>query len=434
MESLAVLNFGILAAVVIASFCILAVVSRRVGVSRACFITAVLIGALFGPTIAGRFQPTLYERFVTGGSAQRHALQDLEDAHRSDRLTLLSTGVSPVALDELTQQHERELAQAEQTYQRAVASHALPRVMFIVFACMAAIGLHIPGKRLFRRGGSWHNASFLCAWMTVTTAGLIALAASFFFSIPLVPAAILGLTYTVASSSRCKQHRAPEGSPGADDDVAVDAVSATVDRCGAICWLLCLAVGVWCTLRLLPDLDAPQQPNAQALLPAAGIVGAVVGCVVGCLAQRWSSRVSTIAACLAITMTLVSIDLYYFGVWGPVLLALLVSGDARWFGAAGGARLLGSPWKPAFRYTLRLTNAASLQAAVGILCLTSQMLNDHLLLAAVFGAVMCDLTMPLRRLMTTYPLSPDPIDPSSSNPDSTTTHETDDHSNERGNL
>lgn len=367
---------------------------RLIRLRRSLLAAGLIAGTVLGPTVAGRLWPTMFERTITGGVEQRQVLLDLEADYTAGLQGLRAADVSPVAIDEFTAEYERVRTAAEASLDRAVKNHAIPRIMLSVWAPMLAIGLRMPVGRGNRSRRLWHDASFVAAWMSVTVTGTVTLIAAYGLSAPLMPGILVGATYAVAGGL-------PRAGTTRNGDVTWDetGAGALIQRTGTACWCICLAISAWCVVRLFLD----GRESAEAIVSAWILVSAAVGLVLGVMTSRLASKriicVSSFAAALAVALSLATIDLLYSGVWGPILLAVVISGDARWLGASTGVRLLGHSWRDSWEGTIDIADAASLQAAIAVLAHASQMLSDHLLLAAVFGAVMCDVTHPLRRML-----------------------------------
>ncbi len=102
---------------------------------------------------------------------------------------------------------------------------------------------------------------------------------------------------------------------------------------------------------------------------------------------------------LAATVT-VKIDLFIDFAFWPLLTLLLVSGDARWLGATVGAIVAGGrTWLRTMRLVMGSMACGPTQLAVAAVGVHVGALPPSIALALAVGAVMIEVTSPLRRSM-----------------------------------
>ncbi|UCD75148.1 MAG: hypothetical protein JSV91_15365 [Phycisphaerales bacterium] len=102
-----------------------------------------------------------------------------------------------------------------------------------------------------------------------------------------------------------------------------------------------------------------------------------------------------LAACAA-----VKVDLFGdFAIW-PVIVLLLLSGDARWLGAYAGAMLPGGRrWLRTMRLVMGSMACGPTQLAIAAIAVHTRTIPDVIPLALLLGAAYIEISVPLRRHM-----------------------------------
>ncbi len=132
----------------------------------------------------------------------------------------------------------------------------------------------------------------------------------------------------------------------------------------------------------------------------------VVGWVLGAPTDRarlvgWVRGVLQVAVVPAVTAAVaVRLDLLDDFAFWPVLVIVLLSGDGRWLGAFAGTQMLGG--RRGLR-TMRLIMgsmaAGPTQLALTAVAVTTWSIKPGLALSLLLGAILIEVTAPLRRSM-----------------------------------
>jgi hypothetical protein len=185
------------------------------------------------------------------------------------------------------------------------------------------------------------------------------------------------------------------------DSSAADEAEAggarTVQAAGRVATLLAVGVGTAALWGL---------HGTVGLLWSAAPAAVVVGWMLGAPTDRarlgnWVRGViqvaviPTVAAAVAVRLDLLD----DFAFW-PVLVIVLLSGDGRWFGAFAGTQMLGG--RRGLR-TMRLIMgsmaAGPTQLALTAVAITTWSIEPDMAMALLLGAVLIEVTAPLRRNM-----------------------------------
>lgn len=366
---------------------------RSAGLTRASIIGGILAGALLGSTLLGRIAPDLHERYFVGGLMQRQTLDHLRSEHGAALKALDATGVSRVAVEELQRKQRAEMDAATQDHDAATAAHQKSRLLL---AAIIALALIVAAAPRSRRPASWTECTFAALWMIVVTCGIVGLAVVFAFQGSRMQAIALGLTFAAVGTNVILPLK-----PGEETtQPAVLLPLGIRDRLTDIAFIIWFA----CFVALITGvLAAAQSGSAQAAdFTPALLIAVVVGVALKLLPLRARHALRIIVLPSILTaLLLVNTDLMTPTLIGPLVLAVLVGGDARWFGLASGLRWQGWPWRHAWLGTMPLVDAAPMQVAVAGAFFLTGWLSEPLLACAVFGAAVCDVTQPLRpRLLT----------------------------------
>ncbi len=82
-------------------------------------IVGIVLGILLGPAVLGRVSNGLYQKLMVAGAAQQQALDQFDSDTVTKLKNLASTGVTPVAVDELARKRKAERKPLEQALQGA---------------------------------------------------------------------------------------------------------------------------------------------------------------------------------------------------------------------------------------------------------------------------------------------------------------------------
>ncbi len=372
---------------------LLTLLLRAAGLTRAAIVGGLLAGVFVGATVFGRAAPDVYERWFVGGGAEREALEQLRSRQGADIEALQATDISEVAIDELLARQRPEREQAMAAHEAAMHQHQAWRVQTLA---IAALALLVACSPRLRRPVAWSESLFAALWMITVTCGIIGLAVVFAFEGARGPAVALGLTFSVVGAGA--------NLPSArEDGAAMIAVLTSVEardrlvNIAFIVWFICFVAAVTAVLAAAPP-DAAVPGDLRIAL----LAGAVLGVAAKLLPRR--ARRSMLGLGLPAILTallVVNVDLLAPTMIGPLILGLIVGGDARWFGLASGLRWLGWPWSSAWVGTMPLIDSAASQVSIAAVFFVSGWLNEPLLACAIFGAAVCDLAHPLRpRLLT----------------------------------
>ena len=111
-----------------------------------------------------------------------------------------------------------------------------------------------------------------------------------------------------------------------------------------------------------------------------------------------SSVCSFVFVPLVTAVLCLHIDLLNDSLLWPVIPAMLVGGDGRWFAAACGLRMTGRPWRKALNGALDLADAGTMQVVVGFVLLMTGWITGPVMAAVVVaGAVVGDVTVEKRQ-------------------------------------
>jgi hypothetical protein len=327
----------------------------------------VVAGLILGPTIFGRVLPNQYQDVFEGGAQQRLLLQALASPEMADRA--------------------EARAEAARQYRKAQWSHQRPLRLFV---CIFVAAL-LAGSAVFgipRVGGRQAmGALSMGAWSAALPGGL-----AFFFlrwawdaaphEAALAAAAVAIGPWALTAADR-----------RAADDAEVGG-ARLVQTAGRVATLiaLCLALGALWHVR-----------QGQGLLWGASLVAIVLGWLIPAAARAPAAArellshlvVPAVAAAVAVKVDLLG----DFAFW-PILVILLLSGDARWLGAFAGATILGG--RHGLR-TLRLVLGSMAvgptQLAVTAVAVHAWVLDARYVLALLLGAVLIETMAPARRGM-----------------------------------
>lgn len=362
---------------------------RWAGLSRAAVAGGIVAGALAGSTIFGRVDPGRHERFFLGGVEQRQAIADLRGRHGADLAALEEVDVSEAALEEMRAAQRDEMARAVQAHEQAMQAHQGARLWLCGALALALVVAAMP--RAPRRA-AWGECLFAALWMILLTCAIVGLAVVFAFGGSRTTAIALALCFASLGTTVVVPRRSGEGGGETVVLVPAEARDRLIDVAFVV-WFICFVAAIVAILTVERSGRAGLLGVSRGMLPA----GAVLGLAIRFLPTAWRHGLRLVVLPSAlITMLTVNVDWLSASMIAPLILALIVGGDARWLGLASALRWLGWPWREAWMATMPLIDVGPVQAALGGAFFLAGWLDAPLFACALLGAVVCDVAQPLR--------------------------------------
>lgn len=367
---------------------LLTLLLRAAGLGRAAVLGGLLAGTLVGATVLGRAAPDAYQRYFVGGVAQRDALRHLRRGHGADLTALRAADVSPAAADELMARQHTELLAATTALDSAVQAHQTSRVLLIALLGLSLIVAAAPRSRW---PASLAECAFAGLWMVVICCGIVGLAVVFAFQGTRTQALALGLAFAALGTNVVLPPRSDD--PGTRMLVIIpNEIRERLVDVAFVVWFMSF-VAATAAIIAASRLSGAISLDLRVALPVAVIAG--VGVRVLPLQARFALRMLVLPGVLT-ALLVANIDLMTWMIIPPLVLAVIVGSDARWFGLASAMRWQGWPWRNAWLGTMPLVDAAPMQVAMAGVFFVCGWLNEPLLMCAVFGAAVADVTQPLR--------------------------------------
>lgn len=359
---------------------------RFAGLARGAVVAGVFVGAVLGATVLKPVAPMTFDRYIGGGLEERQALEDLKSEQGAMIAALRATSVSDVAVDEMVEQQRSSLEAAETKLDEAQASHRFAYRWLIVALSACLLVAAMPRSWVLN---GLTDALFASLWTVLASGAIVGGLALFAFKCTGMQAIALAMTFAVCGAPAARPSAAQSG------EVIVGPADA-VQRLVLITfflWLTCLLAGIAFFVHELSAINGHARSLAPAL-PAGIVLGALVSTL---LNRKWRTFVlaEVITPTLA-AMLVVHLDMRSNWIVLAIVFALVIGGDGRWLGLTSAMRWLGWPWRAALLLTIPLIDAAALQLAMAGLFASVGLLYEGLLAAAVLGAIVCDLTYPLR--------------------------------------
>lgn len=386
---------------------------RGAGIVRVWLVSGFIAGIILGPSLAGRVFPEMQVKYFVGGEIELQAIQDLQIRQAADNRALLESGVSPEALEELKSTHLEEMNDVLAEYESAKKAHQHIMLGICTLVVCVVFGLRIP-MNLPGTGEVFRQAVFLFAWMTVLVTGSIATIAVYGLqSLPL-GAVCLGLAYATVAVPRSRN-------PGIyqkdnPNHARIKHLHEVISSATFMSWLCAsiIIVVVLISQVINPTAGSGLSGSSSTDNVYAGntyimvlaISGILSGIIIRFTADRFTFIENIIKLASSVLIAVVTgfcvlqIDILSTSMIGPFLIGAVIGGDGRWFGAATALRLQGLPWRNAWMSSLRITEAGLIQVAVAYMFWVEGILGANLLLAALVGAVACDITYTVRVKMT----------------------------------
>jgi hypothetical protein len=375
-------------------------------------VGGVAAGLVLGPGILGAVMPVEYERMFIGGVEEREAVDQIERRMEQDRAVLLEKGATPgeitAHLDEQFGDEHRArqaaLEEARWSFQRPFRSYT-----------SAVIALTLLGAGLVRinsgdrRQGAVTPVS-IGLWSALLPGGLAFSMMLWFWADTVSHAVLAGAAVAIGPwvLRGIDRRAADEAEFGGARMLQFAGRIASVIAIIAAVWALseqrAWAGFMWCAPLLalpvgwmFPGLrsrlpasrraDDEQTARTEPPRPTLPFIDTIVRNLLDI------ALVPSLAACATLRIN----PFLEFAFW-PFLAFVLLSGDARWLGAFLGAMLPGGRrGLRTMRLVLGSMACGPTQLAITALASHQWALSGPILFALICGAVIIEVTAPLRR-------------------------------------
>ncbi len=338
-------------------------------------VGGVCAGVLLGPTLLGRFAPSMFEQMYIGGRAQQ---RELEARQAYEHLAAAGTGLDDAAIESLQQLHAaRDATQWE---------HQQP----IRVATLFVVGLVLLGTATGPRG--LHGAKpqlvqslTIGGWSALLPGGIAFVVLHLLLNVEQT-------TALLASSAVAIGPWQFTGNDIAAADKAEIGGARLLHHSRIVASTIAVGIAMYAAWRI---------SGMTGLLVALPLIALLVGQSIRKLDAQWiDGLVQFVLLPVLAALAAIKVELFiHFAIW-PVLLFVALSGDGRWLGAFIGAMLLGG--RRALR-TMRLAigvmACGPTQIAVAAIAGHGGLLDGSLLLAILSGAVLIEVFTPARRAL-----------------------------------
>ncbi len=352
-------------------------------------------GIVLGPSIFGRALPAQFQTLYVGGVEQQAQLAHFVRRQQADVIAAEHAGAGPEQLTELAEQHKHARRDLDSAWDTAKWADQRPlRAFTVAVVVLTLLGAGSLGGRHDGQPRSLIASMSVGAWSAGLPGGLAFAAMYWPWHRPLSEAALVGAAVAIGPwvLTSIDREAADQAELGGARMLQTAGLIATVLALAAVGWGLWLDKGIGGLLFATPLLAAPL---AHHLFPQKGS-GVVFGGF-RAVGGAWVERVlvPVLAGCVAI-----KIDLFAnFAVW-PILVILLLSGDARWFGAFLGAMVLGGRRSlRTMRLVLGSMACGPTQLAITALAIHTWSIPGEYAMALLLGAVLIETTVGARRSM-----------------------------------
>lgn len=349
-------------------------------------VGGVAAGVLLGPTIFGRVLPREHDAVFEGAVTERQTLV-------ISRMFAEEMALARSADAQSTAQQNESLQRAEDAYRAARWAHQRPlRIFAAVIVAVALLGAAAHAIRFGDKRQGLATPLSIGVWAAALPGGVTFLAALALWRLDTSDASMIAAAVGIGAWAIRDQdrHAAARAELGGARMMQTATRIASVIALAALAWALQRERGIEALAWLAPMLALP---IAWALGPALGAPNArrrtAFALVIDAIA------IPSLAAVAAIKIELFQ----HFSLW-PIIFIVLLCDDARWLGALLGALA------PGGRRTLRTMRlvmgamaAGPTQLAVTALAAHLQLIPHEFIYALVIGAMVIELTAPLRRSM-----------------------------------
>ena len=356
---------------------------RAMRVPGAAIAGGAVAGLLLGPSLLGRIAPETFEHTFVGGVEQRETRDALHRAQQIDRSAGVAGGIDPELAEQMAIDHAAALEAAVAEWEQAKHAFQLPQRATVALAVLAA--LLLGGVARVPNDGPAPNAiitSSIGLWSSLLPGGVAYLLLARVFGYDL-PTAMLGAAavaigpWMLTGFDERSGHDAERGGARLMQSagrvasvVALIAAAAALGLAGASWWWIALLAGMplgWLVPGRVPTRHRP--PGAEILL------------------------LPVLAA-----LTALRVEIFQHWAWWPVIAFVLLSGDGRWLGALIGALLPGGRHAlRTMRLVLGVMAAGPTQLCIAAIAAYAGLADGTLLLALLIGAVLVEMTGPVRR-------------------------------------
>ena len=345
-------------------------------------------GIVLGPSIFGRVLPAQFESMYVGGVAQRAELERFVRRQQAEAIATERSGAEPEQLAQLAEDQQRDRRELEAAWDQSTWTDQRPLRVFT--GCVVLLMLLGAGSIASRRNGeplSLVASMSIGVWSAALPGGLAFAAVYWLWHGTLAQAALVAAAMAIGPwvLTPIDHNAADQAELGGARMIRTAGVIATILAIGAAgfgLWSVHVGAGLLMTAPLLAT------PFAHHFFPQKGS-GVVFG--------GWVERVlvPVLAGCVAI-----KIDLFaHYAMW-PIIVILLLSGDARWFGAFLGAMVLGGRRSlRTMRLVLGSMACGPTQLAVTALAIHTRSIPGEFAMALLLGAVLIETTVGARRSM-----------------------------------
>ncbi len=352
-------------------------------------VGGMVAGLLLGPTILGLVLPQHFVSIFDGGTEPRAAIRHLASRHGAELLAAETAGSSPDVLTELGERQAAEARNAQDRWQAGRWADQQPLRMatgaLVVLLLLGASVLAVGGER---RGRTLTGAASIGVWSAVLPGGLAWFAFRAWWDLPGVESALGAAAVAIG----------PWALTPTDRDAADQAElggARMVQTAGRMATVVALVVALAAFWR---------REGAQGLIWWGPLTAVVVGWLLpsGRPGGRAVVRgvleiviVPAVAASVAMKIDLAD----DFALW-LVVVVMLLSGDGRWLGSVTGAAILGGRRGiRTMRLVLGSMAVGPTQLAVTAIAVHTWSIEPPLALALLAGAVMVEVSVPMRRTM-----------------------------------
>lgn len=345
-------------------------------------------GIVLGPSIFGRVLPAQFEAMYVGGAAQRAELEHFVRRQQAEAIATERAGAQPELLAQLAEDQKRARAELEVAWEETTWTDQRPLRVFTL--CVVLLTLLGAGSFASRRNGeppSLVASMSIGVWSAGLPGGLAFAAVYWLWQGTLAQAALVAAAmaigpWVLTSIDRDAADQAELGGARMIRSAGVIATILAIGAAGFGLWRMHAGIGL---LIATPLLAAPL---VHHLFPKKGS---------GVVFRGWVEivLVPVLAGCVA-----VKIDLFAnFAIW-PIIVILLLSGDARWLGAFLGAMVLGGRRSlRTMRLVLGSMACGPTQLAVTALAIHTGSIPGEYAMALLLGAVLIETTVGARRSM-----------------------------------
>ena len=352
-------------------------------------------GIVLGPSIFGRVLPAQFEAMYVGGVAQRAELEHLVRRQQAEAIATERSRPQPEQLAQLAEDQKLARRELEVAWEETTWTDQRPlRVFTVCVVLFTLLGAGAIASRHKDESLSVIASMSIGVWSAGLPGGLAFAAVYWLWQGTVVQAALVAAAMAIGPwvLTPVDRDAADQAELGGARMIRTAGVIATVLAVGAAgfgLWRLHVGAGLLMAASLLAA------PLAHHLFPqkGSGVVSEGIGASLG----GWVERVlvPVLAGCVAIKIDVFS----HYAMW-PIIVILLLSGDARWLGAFLGAMVLGGRRSlRTMRLVLGSMACGPTQLAVTAIAIHTGSIPGEYAMALLLGAVLIETTVGARRSM-----------------------------------